>query len=222
MAADRSEKQEPAEIEVSGKCLLCGFEGNKAAMARHLGKCGPKLDGQGGIGPVIRLRFEAAGDPRYWIYVDARASATFGDVDDLLRSLWLECCGHMSAFTVGGMKPGMASKVGRILTAKGLKFRYEYDFGSTTALQAQVVGICEGSMGRNAVRLLARNNPPPWLCVECSAPATEVCTDCMNGYADDLFCEAHASTHPCGEDYLLPVVNSPRMGVCGYTGINDD
>ena len=24
--------------------------------------------------------------------------------------------------------------------------------------------------------------------------------------------------HDCGEEAILPVVNSPRMGVCGYTG----
>lgn len=25
-------------------------------------------------------------------------------------------------------------------------------------------------------------------------------------------------THECGEDMLLPVVNSPRVGMCDYTG----
>ncbi len=31
-------------------------------------------------------------------------------------------------------------------------------------------------------------------------------------------CDSCAEDHKCGEDMLLPVVNSPRTGVCGYTG----
>jgi hypothetical protein len=35
-----------------------------------------------------------------------------------------------------------------------------------------------------------------------------------------FYCGAHAESeeHECGEEALLPVVNSPRMGMCGYTG----
>ncbi len=35
---------------------------------------------------------------------------------------------------------------------------------------------------------------------------------------DDFFCDEHAEEHACEEESLLPVVNSPRMGVCGYCG----
>ena len=31
-------------------------------------------------------------------------------------------------------------------------------------------------------------------------------------------CDECAPKHKCGEDMLLPVVNSPRVGMCGYTG----
>jgi len=31
-------------------------------------------------------------------------------------------------------------------------------------------------------------------------------------------CDECAPKHKCGEDMLLPVVNSPRVGKCGYTG----
>ena len=29
---------------------------------------------------------------------------------------------------------------------------------------------------------------------------------------------ARSTGHDCDEDHRLPVVNSPRCGVCGYTG----
>jgi hypothetical protein len=50
-----------------------------------------------------------------------------------------------------------------------------------------------------------------------SFTATAVCAQCL--YESKGFCcGAHAPDHDCGEDMLLPVVNSPRMGVCGYSG----
>ena len=30
------------------------------------------------------------------------ASDTLADLDDFLRAIWLECCGHLSEFTIGG------------------------------------------------------------------------------------------------------------------------
>ena len=66
------------------------------------------------------------------------------------------------------------------------------------------------------IELLARNNMPDFRC-KCGKPATDVCTECLwegNGF----LCEKCAKSHECGEDMLLPVVNSPRMGMCGYTG----
>ena len=44
-----------------------------------------------------------------------------------------------------------------------------------------------------------------------------VCTECV---FDDggWLCETCAVKHECGEEMLLPVVNSPRVGMCGYTG----
>jgi hypothetical protein len=35
---------------------------------------------------------------------------------------------------------------------------------------------------------------------------------------DGFRCDDHAETHACGDDMLLPVLNLPRIGVCGYTG----
>lgn len=33
-----------------------------------------------------------------------------------------------------------------------------------------------------------------------------------------LLCERCAEKHHCGDEMWLPVVNSPRTGMCGYTG----
>ncbi len=32
------------------------------------------------------------------------------------------------------------------------------------------------------------------------------------------YCDKCIEAHECGEDYVMPIVNSPRTGVCGYVG----
>ena len=99
---------------------------------------------------------------------------------------------------------------------KGDVFHHIYDFGSSTELKLKVVGERQGYLDTNTVSLLARNLPPELLC-DCGRPAEHVCTQCRWD-GQGWLCEKCAPKHECGEDYLLPVVNSPRMGVCGYAG----
>ncbi len=48
--------------------------------------------------------------------------------------------------------------------------------------------------------------------------SVELCPYCIDS-GDALFCDAHAEAHEhAAEEVCLPVVNSPRMGVCAYTG----
>lgn len=110
----------------------------------------------------------------------------------------------------------MTSKIGNILD-EGVLFTYEYDFGSTTDLALRVVGIREGLAAKATVALLARNVPPVWKCVECGKPATLVIPKGWGAEEDAVFCENCADED---NDYggLLPLINSPRTGVCGHIG----
>jgi hypothetical protein len=185
-------------------------------MSRHLASCPASHEPAGTRTDLVLLRIEAAGDPRYWLYLEARRSATLQQLDAFLRRVWLECCGHMSAFRVGRQEVAKRSVLGLAFGERGLRFTYDYDFGSTTSLAGQVLGSRLGSLGRPALRLLARNDPIPWRCEMCPRPATVVCPFCLDA-GPCLFCEEHARKHPCAdEEAYLPVVNSPRMGVCAY------
>jgi hypothetical protein len=105
----------------------------------------------------------------------------------------------------------------------GQKFFHEYDFGSTTELALKLVAEREGIVSNDdddeePVEIMARNNPPAIPCRECGKPATKV----ASGYydvGDGALCDACARTSLKEyEDFFLPIVNSPRVGVCGYTG----
>ena len=202
----------------SGFCALCGQRATKTRMLSHVETCAAAHDEIGQRQSLVVLRFGPVGAPRYWLVIEAKADAQLGQVDTLLRQLWLECCGHMSAFRVGRRELAMTTATAIAFASAASKVDYEYDFGSTTALTGELIGKRHGSIGRASVRLLARNEPILWPCGECSAPATLVCPFCIDS-DDGLFCDAHADVHEhAGEEVYLPVVNSPRMGVCDYTG----
>jgi hypothetical protein len=190
-------------------------------MGKHLASCVA-------VGPALHVAVDA-GPGTWWMHLALMPSATLRDLDDFLRATWLECCGHLSAFEIGntrfesapvdgdgywGPKPrSMAAKAKSVMPAR-TTFTYEYDFGSTTALRGRVLGGVEA--GRAKVTLLARNGAIVWPCQGCGAAATRVCPHCFAMACGT--CDAPCSCVESFDDETLPVVNSPRMGVCGYTG----
>ena len=81
----------------------------------------------------------------YWLYISVSTKATLKDIDKFLRDIWLECCGHFSAFTIEGEhyasdSKRMSTKVDRVLFEE-LSFIHEYDFGSTTTLKSHIVKL---------------------------------------------------------------------------------
>ena len=170
---------------------------------------------------------EGKGLPEYWIHVEASAGASLAALDGFLRDLWLECCGHLSAFTIDSQRymsnpdsemeeSGMNVAFNKVLST-GMKFLHEYDFGTTTELVLKVVAEREVENNNKSIRLLARNNPPAMNCASCGKPAVSACVECIYD-GSGLLCEECSKNHECGEDMQLPVVNSPRVGMCGYSG----
>ena len=168
--------------------------------------------------------------PMYWMHLEVSAGTTLATLDHFLRDTWLECCGHLSAFTIGGVRYSvdaaiyewdMGSKNMQVpldqVLHPGQTCSYEYDFGSTTELALKVISEREVPAKKKAIEILARNNLPLVSCDVCGKPATTTCTQCI--YEDKgWLCDACAKDHECGEEMLWPMVNSPRAGVCGYTG----
>lgn len=190
-----------------GTCYICGAELGKTAMKNHLLKIH-----SGGEGQECRLlKIEGAYDKDYWLYVDMAADKTLRTLDAFFRKIWLECCGHLSEFRGAGK----SSQIGRF--SEGDQFLHLYDMGSTTETLITVIGTTWRPPQREAVRLLARNVPPQFTCVGCGAPAAYFCTECQWDIDNPFYCKSCARGHE-HEEMLLPVTNSPRMGVCGYTG----
>lgn len=224
-----------------GTCTFCHRELSKAGMSRHLASCEQRTATQGEResrqkakkSKAFHLLVEGYRLPMYWMHLEVAAGFTLVTLDRFLRDTWLECCGHLSVFRIGGFnyyldaemdaywdwdlrRKNMQVKLEEVFSP-GQTCSYEYDFGSTTELLVKVIAEQEVDMKGKAIQILARNSLPIIPCDMCGEPATNFCPQCI--YEDKGYlCEACAKSHACCVERLLPPVNSPRAGVCGYTG----
>lgn len=213
----------------NGRCVFCKGVFSKQTMAKHLAVCEKNKSASKGATEqtVYRLLVEGLQAPEYWLHLEASGSAKLKDLDDLLREVWLECCGHLSVFNINGQNYSVSPMQGfgdknmnlpldKILMPK-MKFSHEYDMGTTTELTVKVLAAGKALMKRGEIKLAARNEPPVYQCSVCKEIATQICSQCVFD-GNPFVCDDCAEEHECGEEMLLPVVNSPRMGMCGYTG----
>jgi hypothetical protein len=221
---------------------LCEQVLEKSKMTSHLRTCSQRSltaqqkDNRAQSSRYTHLLVEGRDLPHYWLHLAVPGQAKLESLDAFLRHIWLECCGHMSAFTAPASGAEAGPTRADLLTGEdtwpgelsfatlvrqaapiGVKFDYEYDFGSTTCLSLKIQGELELSGKSRRIEVLARNRPPPIVCEECGQPATQVCSVCL--YSDKAwYCDKCMGRHGCGEEGWLPVVNSPRVGVCAYCG----
>jgi hypothetical protein len=133
-------------------------------MARHVQGCQQKVEEKEHAVPrqmpktsVFHLVVEGERLPMYWLHLEVASSVTLEILDQFLREIWLECCGHLSAFTIDGVhycmdeqlfdlkgwhagKQSMQTTLAKVMRP-GQISAYEYDFGSTTALRLKVETI---------------------------------------------------------------------------------
>jgi hypothetical protein len=144
-------------------------------MTRHLQSCEQRAAMQGEReshqqakkSKVFYLIVEGYRLPMYWMHLEVPAVSTLATLDHFLRDTWLECCGHLSVFRIGGLnyyvdadqdtywwdmrRKNMQVKLEEVLRP-GQTCSYEYDFGSTTELLIKV--ISEYEMKRKAIQEL--------------------------------------------------------------------
>ena len=159
----------------------------------------------------------------FWLDVEMRGSATLQHLDRYLRAIWLECCGHLSRFSVGGWGGGEIAKRRRAdqVFQPGVELTHIYDFGTSSETLVKSVTVREGRpTTSHPIALIARNSTPEASCIQCGQVASRLCMECL--YEEDVrgtLCDQHAQAHP-HDDYGEPIslVNSPRLGMCGYDG----
>lgn len=220
-----------------GCCYLCGKELGKGAMNTHLNKV--HLPVEPGDTSYYLLKVESYYAKDYWLYVQVYANITLQMLDDFLRIIWLECCGHLSAFHIDGQDYDVTVEDGgwdgffgsdalpmnevvlQDVLQPGMIFTHEYDFGTPTLAKLTVTNVYQGKE-TETITLLARNLPMEFTCFQCGEPA--VYADATSRWVEEplYYCKKCAKKIEKDEEaYLLSITNSPRMGVCAYEGEQD-
>lgn len=210
------------ETNKRGKCAVCRKRFSRSGMTKHMLSHIP--GGESGNRIIMKVS-----DPYglFWMFLEIDGKRKLLDLDSFLRNEWMECCGHLSMFTIDGTDywvnsdeteyDDMRHRLDSVLE-KDSDVTYEYDFGSTTALRVQVVHMGAPTLTRQKtkVTVLARNDPVKFRCDSCKGPATYACSGC--GPFDGVFCSKCAEEHECGMEMMLSTCQSPRVGTCGYEG----
>lgn len=236
--------------QTKGRCRYCGKEYTRAGIVRHLHSCRKRQTEEdektGKECGYFELMITAPYCGEYWLVIEIKDSAELKDLDQFIRDIWVECCGHLSSFTIGDLvydsEPYDRSGFGESKSMKislnkmmepGQQYIYEYDFGSTTTLYIKVTSHRIGKQQKEKITILSRNNPPEILCSTCQKnKAVWVnpegfytgtpywCEECLKKMRTEDWSEEELEEYrdELFEDYMLPVCNSPRMGVCGYEG----
>ena len=231
-------------VQTKGYCKYCGKEYAKAGMLRHLQACKERKNSLSKeIGKRRCRYFEIVISDKYlkeyWLIIEANENTTLKELDEFIRDIWVECCGHLSMFTCNDVQyescPDTDSFWG--MSSKNMNFRlkdvvevgdtmlYEYDFGSTTKLVIKIHSCRDGERRNNEIVILSRNTRIQIVFGECRNNKAKWVNPQAYYYDESPFwCEKCLEKYDVDdEEYFepeifLPICNSPRMGVCGYDG----
>lgn len=211
------------KIATKGICNSCKQLVTRNSAKSHINKCFSIGEARTTVDAfLVKVQWPHK-NPIYWLYLAVPFKATLEDLDDFLRKTWLECCSHLSQFRIknkffssdSDFEPDIYSSIELLsmsiasekVLLPGLKFIHEYDFGSTTELLLEVVEIIKIKTTKK-ISIMIRNQEPEFKCDFCDKKAMMISSE------DGLICESCVGV----EESYLPIVNSPRTGVCAYVG----
>lgn len=103
-----------------------------------------------------------------------------------------------------------------------MEMTHVYDFGSSTVTSIKVVDARWGKpVTSHPIFLMARNDMPKTTCDRCNKKAKWLLEDYDSFDGGEFLCDKHKEEESGDDLYaeeLFELVNSPRVGVCGYTG----
>lgn len=212
------------KIVTQGICNKCKEIVSSRGAKSHITKCLNQDIKDSSDAFLIKVQWPYK-NPIYWLYLSVPFKSKLEDLDLFLRDFWLDCCSHLSQFTIDHKRYSsyfepspfsrfeefsMSIRSEKVLVP-GLKFTHEYDFGSTTELLLEVVGLIK-AVASKEIKVIVQNQEPEFKCTSCGKKA-----EMISSTEGDCFCKACVDEED-DELYLLPLVNSPRTGVCGYVG----
>jgi len=187
-----------------GNCYRCNKKVDINDVPSHAQKCNELKDNECVIGVIS----EGVSGKLYWVGMICTTNTKLSHIETFLKDIWLYCCPHRSTFSYN-KKATLMDVIKK--TGKMERIMYEYDMGSTTSAVIQVLKHNEACVLNTAkkatITLVCQNRAPLMKCVDCKKKAVSVG-------------ENGGKCGVCADEEDLPLLNSPRTGVCGYDGEN--
>ena len=143
----------PRKPENRGACAYCGEVITRRSVSKHMDRCPQRqailasaAKSNRKVEKLWHLRIQDAYNRDFWLDLEMTGSASLESLDRYLRAIWLECCGHLSEFTLGGwggLEVGKARKANSVFEP-GVVLRHLYDFGTTSHTDIKVLEFREG------------------------------------------------------------------------------
>ncbi len=207
-----------SKLTSEGKCIFCNQLFSQKTLTKHLATHLSKKEKEDADKKPDTFCHIEVEDGVMFLHLLVKGSVSIKKIDTFLKDIWLDCCGHMSNFGHKDFKIAMSHKVEDVFESR-VKIFHNYDYGNTTQVFLKGIKNYKLNLTENII-LLSRNEPLKLICAKCGKrPAQDICITCDW----DFYCQECSLKHEkeCSDfnDYAkMPVVNSPRMGVCGYTG----
>ena len=93
-------------MKTKGKCFQCGKIYSSAKAAEHLLDCvhsSTAPDNLSVVGYLIHIS-DVCQPNLYWMLIALPRDTSLGQLDQFLRDIWMECCGHLSEFLIGARR----------------------------------------------------------------------------------------------------------------------
>lgn len=93
--------------QTKGFCKYCGKEYTRSGMLRHLEACKERksklaMETYKRKCRYFQIVISGKYAKAYWLIVEVSENTTLKELDQFIRDIWVECCGHLSAFTIHG------------------------------------------------------------------------------------------------------------------------
>ncbi|MGH4124266.1 MAG: SEC-C metal-binding domain-containing protein [Clostridium sp.] len=222
---------------MKGKCYYCNEELTERTIKRHVKGCKNRKEkikevmesSKKNKSQYVLSIVPQYGSKEYCLYIAIDINSTLENLDSFLRNIWLECCGHLSSFIIGDVNydssvevdsefsfndETMDFKLKQVISV-GDKFRYDYDFGSTTTLKLEVIEEYLTGEKHSEIEIIARNEEIQNFCTNCNKKAEYF------DYAEEKFFCGDCIDEDTDMVDVPKYTNSPRDGVCGYEGYRD-
>ncbi len=209
------------ELKSFGICIFCKQKFSQNEIEKHIAGHLAQMEKENSANTANIYQHILVESEEMFLHILVKSETKMKIIDNFLRDIWLDCCGHLSNFGHKNFKIGMTNSIADILSPK-VKIYHDYDYGSTTRVELRAAKTYALHLKENLL-LLSRNEPLKIICSMCKRkPASYLCTTC-DWETNAFFCEQcgakHEETCEAFADYArMPVVNSPRMGICGYEG----